>query len=212
MVDGDSEAIQKLISDAQSAISALTYDESKTLAQNKSRVDAIMTKLATDVDNQRKADQLAADKATFETYKTSNNSTATGMIKDGDSDAVKKMVNDAKSAISALTYDESKSLTDNKSRVDAIMTKLATDVDNQRKAEQLAADKATFEAYKTSSSTAADDLILDGDGAAILKLVSDAKTTIAALTYDESKTLAQNKALVDAIMEQLVLDVSARCS
>ena len=117
------------------------------------------------------------------------------------------MVSDAKSAIAALTYDESKTLAQNKARVDAIIDKLASDIATQR-----AADKANFEAYKTSNSTAADDLIIDGDGAAILKLVSDAKAAIAALTYDESKTLAQNKALVDAIMEQLILDVSAQRS
>ena len=125
---------------------------------------------------------------------------------DGDSEAIQKLISDAKSAISALTYDESKTLAQNKSRVDAIMTKLASDVDNQRKAE-LAADKATFEQYKNTRSAATNDLMADGDGNAISKLISDAQSAIAALDYDENKTLAQNKSLVDAIIDQLVIAI-----
>ena len=206
-VEGDSEAVRKLINDAQAAITALTYDESKTLADNKARVDAIMERLASDVEAQRKADQLAADKAAFEHYKSDLSTTAGKMISSGDGSAVQQLIANAQSAIAALRYDESKSLADNKARVDAIIEKLTTDIAAQR-----AADKANFEAYKTSNSAAAQELLLDGDGDDIKKLVSDAQASIAALTYDESKTLADNKARIDAIMEKLVVDVAAQRS
>lgn len=204
---GDGNAVQQLISNAQAAITALTYDESKTLADNKARVDAIMERLASDVEAQRKADQLAADKAAFEHYKSDLSTTAGKMISSGDGSAVQQLIANAQSAIAALRYDESKSLADNKARVDAIIEKLTTDIAAQR-----AADKANFEAYKTSNSAAAQELLLDGDGDDIKKLVGDAQAAIAALTYDESKTLADNKARIDAIMEKLVVDVAAQRS
>ncbi len=51
--EGDSEAAAKIITDAAAAVDALTYDEAKTLAENKAAVDA-----AADI-----ADALAAQRA-----------------------------------------------------------------------------------------------------------------------------------------------------
>ncbi len=157
--EGDSEAAQKIITDAKAAIDALTYDESKTLAENKAAVDAIIAPLA---------DALAA-----------------------------------KAAIDALTYDESKTLAENKAAVDAIIAPLADALAAQRAADQLAADKAAFEAYKTEKEAAADAMAKEGDSEAAQKIITDAKDAIDALTYDESKTLAENKAAVDAIIAPL---------
>ncbi len=70
-------------------------------------------------------------------------------------------------------------------------------------AAQLAADKAAFETAKTDALAAADAKAAPGDSAAAQKLIADAKAAIAALTYDESKTLAQNVAAATEILTGL---------
>ena len=133
--EGDSEAAQKIITDAKAAIDALTYDESKTLAENKAAVDAIIAPLADALAAQRAADQLAADKAAFDAYKTEQKAAADALAQEGDSEAAQKIITDAKEAIDALTYDESKTLAENKAAVDAIITKLQADLAAQREQE-----------------------------------------------------------------------------
>ena len=208
--EGDSEAAQKIITDAKAAIDALTYDESKTLAENKAAVDAIIAPLADALAAQRAADQLAADKAAFDAYKTEQKAAADALAQEGDSEAAQKIITDAKEAIDALTYDESKTLAENKAAVDAIIAPLADALAAQRAADQLAADKAAFDAYKTEQKAAADALAQEGDSEAAQKIITDAKEAIDALTYDESKTLAENKAAVDAIITKLQADLAAQ--
>jgi hypothetical protein len=70
-------------------------------------------------------------------------------------------------------------------------------------AAQLAADKAAFETAKTDALAAADAKAAPGDSAAAQKLIADAKAAIAALTYDESKPLAQNVAAATEILTGL---------
>ena len=208
--EGDSEAAQKIITDAKEAIDALTYDESKTLAENKAAVDAIIAPLADALATQRAADQLAADKAAFETYKDTQKTVADALAQEGDSEAAQKIITDAKEAIDALTYDESKTLAENKAAVDAIIAPLADALAAQRAADQLAADKAAFEAYKGEQKTASDALAQEGDSEACQQLIAAAKAAIDALTYDESKTLDENKAAVDAIVNKLKEDLAAQ--
>ena len=88
-------------------------------------------------------------------------------------------------------------------------------VDDERKAaaeaaDQLAADKAAFNTYKTAAKAAAGDKIEDGDSAACRRLILNAKNAITALTYDESKTPDENKAAVDAILAKLDTDLAAQ--
>ena len=106
--------------------------ESKTLAENKTAVDAIIAPLADALAAQRAADQLAADKAAFEAYKTEKEAAADAMAKEGDSEACQQLIADAKAAIEALTYDESKTLAENKTAVDDIIAKLQADLAAQR--------------------------------------------------------------------------------
>lgn len=74
---------------------------------------------------------------------------------------------------------------------------------NQNVDEQLVADIAAFVEYKTTQKTAADALAQEGDSEACLTLISDAKADIDALEYDETKTLEENKAAIDAIIKSL---------
>ncbi len=56
---GDSAASQNLIAQAKAAITALTYDETHTLAQNKTEIQSILTALDTALAAQREADAAA---------------------------------------------------------------------------------------------------------------------------------------------------------
>ena len=159
------------------------------------------------------ADKLAADKAAFEEYKNDQKDAADALAEDGDSDASKTLVTDAKAAIEALAYDEAKSLDENKAAADAIVSKLASDLEAQRDleaAEQLAADKAAFEKYKNDQKDAADALAEDGDSHVCEQLIEDAKAAIDALAYDVAKNLDENKAVVDAIVSKLDADLVAQ--
>ena len=65
------------------------------------------------------------------------------------------------------------------------------------------AETALFDAYKTEQKTAAENKAQTGDSEAATKLITDAKDAIDALTYDTSKTLDENKAVVDAAITAL---------
>ena len=64
-----------------------------------------------------------------------------------------------------------------------------------------------FEVYKNQQKNAADELAVEGDSAAVTTLITTAKEDIDAVSYDETKTLDENKAVVDAIIEQLEEDI-----
>ena len=208
--DGDSEASQKIIADAKAAIEALEYDETKSLDENKAAVDAVVAPVAAALDAQRAADQLAADKAAFEAYKAEQTAAVDALAEDGDSEASQKIITDAKDAIEALEYDESKSLDENKAAVDAIVAPIAAALDAQRAADQLAADKVAFEAYKAEQTAAVEALAEDGDSEASQKIIGDAKAAIEALEYDEAKTLDENKAAVDAVVAPVAATLDAQ--
>ena len=89
-------------------------------------------------------------------------------------------------------------------------TALQTAKDAKAAADKLAANKAAFEAYKTEQKTAADNKAQSGDSQACQDLISTAKTAIDNLAYDESKSLDQNKAAVDAILKKLETDLAAQ--
>lgn len=157
-----------------------------------------------------KAQQLLEDKAAFETYKTEQAAVAEALAEDGDSEASAALIATAKEDINAAEYDEEKTLDENKEAVDAIVTQLTSDLEAQRAADLLAANKEAFAAEQTAQKEAADALAKDGDSEASAKLITDAKAAIDALTYDEEKTLDENKAAVDAIMKKLTDNLNAQ--
>ncbi len=165
---------------------------------------------------------LAADTATFNTYKADKAAALDALAQDGDSEASQKLIADAKAAINALGFDASKSLDENKVAADttaaAVTAQLTADLETQRAAEaaaaQLAADKAAFEAYKADKAAALDALAQDGDSAASQALITNAKAAVTGLAYDESKTLDENKAVADttaaAVTAQLTADLETQ--
>lgn len=69
---------------------------------------------------------------------------------------------------------------------------------------QIFADKAEFEAYKVAQIAAASNLLFEGDSEACVQLIENTQALIAALDYDATKTLAENKAVVDSLVADLV--------
>ena len=309
---GDSAAATKLITDAKNAIDALTYDTSKTLDQNKAAVTNVITKLTTDLENQRAADAVitkinalpttvttankdaieearadyealtpdqkalvsadilakltaaeealvtAQNKAAFDAYKTEQKTAAENKAQTGDSDAAAALITAAKDAIDDITYDTSKTLDENKAAVTAVVTQLTTDLTDQRAADAViekinalpttvtTADKnaikeareaydgltpaqkakisdtiknkleaaetavvaAEFNEYKEAQKTAAENKAQTGDSEAAAALITAAKDAIDDITYDTSKTLADNKAAVDAVITKLTTDLT----
>ena len=66
--EGDSEASQQIIAEAKAAIEALTYDETKTLDENKALVDAIVSKATEDLEAQRAEDVATTVEALVARY------------------------------------------------------------------------------------------------------------------------------------------------
>ena len=169
---GDSDACNRLIDDAIDAIDAVTYDETKSLDENKQAVDAAanFAQLDKDLTDRRAADVV--EKKIDEI---------------GDvtlTDESKQKIDDAREAYDALT-DEQKALVDN--------------VDTLTEAEKEFADREAFDEYKEQQKDAIDALAKEGDSDAAQQIIADAKAELDALEYDESKTLDENKAAADAV-------------
>ena len=207
--DGDSDASRKLIEDAKKAIDAIDFDNTKTLEDNKAALADIITKLTDNLTTQRAADKLASDKVAFEVEKNTKQKVADALSEELDSDASKKLITDAKAAIEALTYDETKSLDVNKAAIEAVITSLKTDLGTQR-AEDLATNKEAFGADKETQKKAADALAADGDSDASKRLIEDAKKAIDEPAYDETKSLDENKAALAAIVSKLKDELTAK--
>ncbi|MBQ7597016.1 MAG: hypothetical protein IJU56_00370, partial [Clostridia bacterium] len=195
----DSAAATKIITDAKAAIDALTYDKTKSLDDNKAAVTTaanISEALAT----QRAADALEAAKAAFAAYKTTKKADLDALLQEGDSDAVKDIVGLAKTQVDGATYDESKTLDENKAALDTLVANVPTAIATQRAADALEAAKAAFAAYRTTKKADLDALLQEGDSDAVKDIVGLAKTQVDGATYDESKTLDENKAALDTLV------------
>jgi hypothetical protein len=205
--EGDSEAAAQIIAEAAAAIDALIYDEFYTLAENKATVDTLAN-IADRLAAQRAADeaaaaQLEADKAAFDAYKFNLVAAVQAMAQDGDSEAAAQIIDDAAAAIALLDYDTAKTLDENKAAVDEIAD-IADDLAEQRAADeaaaaQLEADKAAFDDYKADQKAAVEALAREDDNESCAALIKEVTDAIDALTYDEEKTLEENKAAVDAV-------------
>ena len=121
------------------------------------------------------------------------------LAEEGDSEAAQAIIADAVAAIEALAFDYDKSLEENKAAVDEVVEPVAEALAEQRAAEQLAADKAAFEAYKAEQVAAVEALAEEGDSEASQAIIADAVAAIETLAYDEEKSLEENKAAVEEI-------------
>lgn len=199
-VIGDSQTSIALWKKAKADISAVTYDEEKTLSENKDVLDTIVRQLASDLAAQRAAESLAADKVAFDNYKAERVDAVGQLTMERDSQTSLQLIANAQAEISALTYDEGRNLDANKATVDAIISRLRTALEKQRGIDDLAAYKQAFAEYKVAGQQLCDQMAKTGDSPRCLLLIADAKGNIEKLTYNEQLEFFDNMAAVDAIV------------
>lgn len=139
-----------------------------------------------------------AEKAAFDAEKEAEKKAADALAADGDSDASKKLIEDAKKAINELAYDKSKSVDENKAALAAIVSKLKSDLTDNRAAEKKEADDTAAAKKVTDAINAlpASDKVATTDKAAI----EAARKAYDALTADQKKKVPADvlKKLTDA--------------
>ena len=90
----------------------------------------------------------------FREYKSTKKNEAGNKAQEDDSDKAKTLIDDAKEAIDKLTYDTTKTLDENKAAVDAVITKLDSDLAAQRAVDAVS---AKINALPEASDVTADD-------------------------------------------------------
>ena len=134
--DFDVEDVIAMICALPEASDVTTSDKDDIEAARKA-YDSLSDDLKANVTNYEKltAAEAALDQALFTAYKTEQKNAADGKAQEGDSDEATALIAAAKKAIDELTYDTSKELSENKAAVDAVITKLGTDLADQRAAD-----------------------------------------------------------------------------
>lgn len=200
---GDSQAVTNLINSAKNDIESTSYNDNLTLEANKELLKNMFGTVSRKVDTQR------ANETQLNTYKVEKAAYVETLKVEGDSDKVAGLINEAKAAITALSYDENKSLEENKTAVDNIVTKVETDV----KAQRINEAKEAFETYKTEKEQYTLSLRGKNDPQNVGQLINDANKKLMDLGYDETKSLSVNKEAVDIIVTELEKNIrNARLS
>ena len=137
--EGDSDVCAALVEAAKEAVDAVTYDESKTLDDNKDAVDgaAALSQLAAALAEHRAA-EADDPKEAFEEYRATLLTLAEALRREGDSEAVTAMIDDAVAALTDFAYDEAKTLAENEEALNDVLTRFADSVRAQRRAERQA--------------------------------------------------------------------------
>ena len=193
----DGEIGRELMQNAKTAIGVLTCDDSKTAAENKAAVDAVIAKLKND---------LAADRAlrkAFSDYCVEAKKTASAMAREGDGEACAEMIENARIRIGGMIYDESKTLEENEAFVDNILSQLEERLAAKRE------ERIAFDAFRADAKKTADAMAQAGDGEDCKALIDGAKNAIDALVYDEKETRNKNEKAVNAILAKLEKDLAA---
>jgi hypothetical protein len=212
VLDADASTTCKtIVSDAKARIESVSYASNKTFAENRDVIDAIVHNCEDDVADQveaenREREAKYADE--YNAYKIKRASDCEDLGKDGDNDACLNAIAKAKSDIMALTYRRAASLQSNKDDVDDIYSDLSSSLNRIRKAEadavQLAANKLTFDSYRSAMVKAVEDMVNeDDDDSESKQLISNAMNDIKNMKYDEAKTLNQNKTAVEDVIAPL---------
>lgn len=206
-----SATCKALVSDAKARIESMSYNSGRSLADNKDAIDAVVSNCQTAVNEQIEAENREKEAkyaSEFSAYKTKKAGDCDLLSKVGDSEACQKAISKAKTDIYAMTYKRTESIENNKADVDLIYNTLNYDLNKIRQQEadaiQLAANKRTFESFRTAMLKAIDDMVTDDDNdAESQKLINKAKDDIRNQKYDETMTLNQNKTITEDIITPL---------
>ena len=125
---GDSEEVEGLIEEAKSAVENLSYDGDKTPADHQAAIDEILTQLEKDLKEQREND--------FEDAKDEAQQSADALAQPGDSEEAEKLIEEAKSAVENLGYDDTKTPEENQASIDEILEQLEEYLEAQRNKEE----------------------------------------------------------------------------
>lgn len=141
--EGCSKKIREIVAAGVNAITGYEYNKSKTVHENSEALDQLLVQLKKDVEEQlEKEAQLAADKATFATYKQEQAEVMDQLALENDPDTIKVLVAKTKDSLTALAYDEQLSLDENKAEVDSMVTLLQAEVEKLRQAVGISAASA----------------------------------------------------------------------
>ena len=186
--DNESAETATLIDAALEALDNYAYDGALSLDKNMAAIDEIVARLNSEL---------------FEGYRAAKTDDVAALHVDGESDAVKKLIDDGLSAIAAYTYDPAKSLEENKAALDKLMVELVDAVEAQKAAEQIAADKEAFESYRAAKAEQAAAMHAKGESADMKALIDSYQKAIADYRYDEGKSLEENKAALDKLIGEM---------
>ncbi|SEP84000.1 Putative cell wall binding repeat-containing protein [Lachnospiraceae bacterium NE2001] len=149
-------------------------------------------------------------------------------IKEVDKTELNKAISDAEALLKTLeANDDYKDVADELSKAIEDAKKVAADknatastvanaatsmngAEEKAEADKTAVDKYNFGDSKITGKASADAMAKSDDSAASKKLITDAKTAIDNLAYDESKTPEQNQARIDEILNKLSSDLEAQ--
>ena len=206
--EGDTEDVRTIIQAGKTRLEGLAYDEAKTLDENKSEVSKIVEKTRSDVEAQR-----ASEQAAYAEHRTQVITEAKSLATEGCSEKVREIVANGVNAITGYEYNKSKTVHENSEALDQLLTQLKKDVEEQlNKEAQLAADKATFAAFKQEQLGVISTLSKEGDTEEVLAIIQRGKTTLEGLDYNETKTLEENKSEINKIVENTRRDVALQRS
>ena len=206
--EGDTEDVLAIIQAGKTRLDGLVYDEAKTLDENKSEVNKIVEKTRNDVEAQRTSEQTA-----YAEHRTQVIAEAKSLATEGCSEKVREIVAAGVNAISSYEYDKTLTVHENSKALDELLTQLKKKVEDQlAKEAQLAADKATFAAYKQEQLGVISTLSKEGDTEEVLAIIQRGKTTLERLDYNETKTLEENKSEINKIVENTRRDVALQRS
>ena len=195
-----------IIQTGKTELEGVTYDETKTLDENKSEVNKIVEKTRSNVEAQRASEQTA-----YAEHRAQVITEANSLATEGCSEKVREIVAAGVNAITGYEYNKSKTVHENSKALDKLLTQLKKDVKEQLEKEaQLAADKAAFATYKQEQTEAVSALSAEGDTEDVLAIIQAGKTKLDGLVYDEAKTLDENKSEVNKIVEKTRSDVEAQ--
>ena len=204
--EGDTEDVLAIIQAGKTKLDGLVYDEAKTLDENKSEVNKIVEKTRNDVEAQRTSEQTA-----YAEHRTQVITEAKSLATEGCSEKVREIVAAGVKTLTDYEYDKTLTVHENSEALDELLTQLKKKVEDQlAKEAQLAADKATFAAYKQEQLGVISTLSKEGDTEEVLAIIQRGKTTVEKLDYNEAKTLEENKSEINKIVEKTRSDVEAQ--
>lgn len=202
-VPGDSDDVLSVIRSGQSCLDSLSYDVSLSLADNKQAVDSIVSRTTEAVEAQR-----ALEHSLYSTHRDSVLSVARSLAPEDCSAKVREIVDEGVDSLQSCPYDSSQTVYANMAALDLLLGRVREAVNAQlAKEEQLAADKASFMAYRDSLLDIVVGLAQDGDPESVLSLISEARDSLSALDYDNTLSLEENKSRAHSLLVRLQADV-----